>query len=86
MTDIRRQLGQYKRMVKEQQQMLRWVWIFWALPIPIVLLSFYFDWHWAGKALSIFAVVTGVMTHSDVTARIWLYETKIEELQRRSKY
>ena len=79
--DIRRQIGQYKRLIREQQEMLRWIWVFWALPIPFVFMAFFFDWHWFAKAATIFAVVTGAMTHADVNARIWLWQKKIDELE-----
>ena len=28
MPDARRQLGQYKRMIREEEQTLRWVWLY----------------------------------------------------------
>ena len=81
MPDARRQLGQYKRMIREEQQNLRWVWVFWAVPAVFVVLAFYLDWHWAAKVLTVWGVVAGVMQQSDVKAKIWLYEKKVAELE-----
>ena len=69
-------------MIREEQQNLRWIWVFWAVPLVFVALAFYFGWHWVAKVLSIWGVVVGLMQQSDVKAKIWLYEKKIAELQK----
>ena len=85
MADVRRSLGQYRRMIKDEQAMLRYVWVHWAIPIPLVGLSFYLGWHWFWKMTCIFALIAGIMSHADTNARIWLYKKKVRELEELAK-
>ena len=80
-SDIRRQLGQYRHMVDAQTSVVKLAWANWAVPTALALVSFFFDWHILFRVIFVLLIIVGVIQHLNEIFRLRKYESKVAELE-----
>ena len=83
--DPRRQLGQYKRMIRQQSKIVRWSWLGWAIPLPFAVAAFWFDWHWFAKVMLVVTVIVGAIGQMNESARLQNYEEDAENARKEAE-
>ena len=80
----RRQLGQYVRMEHEQLRTLRYIWLFWFVPLLVFVLAWVLSWHRFALILSGIGIGSGVIQHLVERDRLRQYRERAAELRQSS--
>ncbi len=78
----RRQAAAFRRGIEGQRSLLRFVALFWILPLGLGVLSFALDWHWLIRTFAVLGFLSGIIQHSAEVSRRNDYRRKLESIEK----